>query len=84
MGGQGPSDVWGQLDQQNATSVLEIRPECKRGSGHTAWRCAYEHPSYYKPVHLSFSRKHWQGEPPSSLIYSLMMPQLVVLTRIQI
>lgn len=39
----------------------------ERGSGGAAWRCAYGHLPYCKTVHLSFNRKDWQGEPPSSL-----------------
>lgn len=65
MEGQGPSDVWGQLNQQNVTTLIEIWPECKRGSGHKHGHV--QHLSYCKPVHLSFNRKDWQGEPPSSL-----------------
>lgn len=68
IGGQGPSDVWGQLDQQNATTFLEIWPECKRevldmlhGDAHMS---TYPTASQFIRALRGSTSK---GEPPSSL-----------------
>lgn len=85
MGGEGPLDVRGKLESRNATALLAMRRECKKGALEVLHGDV--HTGTY-PTASQFSRALIGGTGKESLltalIYSLMMPRLVVLTRIQI